>query len=481
MYSLIQLKKLVSCGRDRTRLLSLGRGFVPIPLVLMCLAFLPQMRAGPGVNTTGQETYGSRTVEDARALMLQMPAAPDVTPPPDGVYSGSTAEGHQALFNLTTGGFDTALGWRSLYFDTTASFNTGAGAGTLALNNADENTATGAGALLLNTTGAANTAHGALALIFNSTGADNAAFGDRALEHNTTGNFNIALGSQAGFNLTTGGFNIDIGNLGVAGDSNAIRIGDLAVHNAVFLAGIVALSPAAPNQAVLVDPSTGQLGMASVGSFPPGPPGSTGPTGPTGPSGGPPGPTGPTGPTGPPGPMGATGPSGPPGPMGVTGPTGPTGPTGLMGSTGSTGSTGPTGPTGATGSAGGLAAVLFDYNTGGITIGTGGAVPFSHAALIVGTAISKTTNTTFTLNANGTYRVTYTLQTALVSLLGSVQVHQNGIGIGPTTALLIIGAPITDQVTFTGSTGDTVQLVVGGLALTLSTGDNATINIDKVQ
>jgi hypothetical protein len=469
MYLLIELKRLVLCRRDRTRLLSLGRGFVPIPLVLMCLAFLPQMRAGPEASAPGQGTYGSRTVEDPRALLVQIPAAPDVSPPPDGVYGGNTAEGHQALFHLTTGGFNSGLGWRSVYTLTTGSFNTGAGAGTLALNNGDENTATGAGALLLNTTGAANTAHGALALIFNSTGADNAAFGDRALEHNTTGNFNIALGSQAGFNLTTGSDNIDIGNLGVAGESNTIRIGTQNFHDSVFLAGIVALSPAAPNQAVLVDPSTGQLGMASVGSFPPGPPGPTGPTGPTGPAGGPPGPTGPTGPTG------------PPGPMGVTGPTGPTGPTGLMGSTGSTGSTGATGPTGATGSAGGLAAVLFDYNSGTIVIVTGSAVPFSQAPLIVGTAISKTNNTTFTVNANGTYRITYTLRTALVSLLANVQVHVNGAGVGPTAALIVAGTSVTDQVTFSANAGDTLQLVVGGLALTLGTGDNATINIDKVQ
>jgi hypothetical protein len=128
-----------------------------------------------------------------------------------------------------------------------------------------------------------------------------------------------------------------------------------------------------------------------------------------------------------------------------------------------------------------LAAVLFDYNSGGITIGTGGAVPFNQAPLIVGTAISKTTNTTFTVNANGVYRVTYTLRTAIISLLANTQVHVNGVGVGPTAALLSVGAPLTDQVTFTANAADTVQVVVGGLALTLATGDNATINIDKVQ
>jgi hypothetical protein len=395
-----------------------------------------------------------------------MRAAPDVSPPPDGVYGGSTAEGHEALFNLSTGGFDTALGWRSSYFDTTASFNTGVGAGTLALNNGDENTASGAGALLLNTTGTANTSHGALALIFNNAGNDNSAFGDRALQNNTTGSFNIAVGSQAGFNLTTGDDNIDIGNEGVAGEAHTIRIGNLANQALVFLAGIVPMSPQAPNQAVLVNPASGQLGMASVGSFPPGPPGPTGPTGPTGPAGGPTGPTG------------ATGATGPPGAMGATGPTGPTGPPGPTGATGSTGATGPTGPTG---SAGGLAAVLFDYNTGTVTVGVGGAVPFSQAPLIVGTAISKNNNTTFMVNANGVYRVSYTLRTALVSLLANVQVRVNGAGVGPTAALIVAGTSVSDQVTFSANAADTLQLVVGGLALTLGTGDNATINIDKVQ
>ena len=144
-----------------------------------------------------------------------------------------------------------------------------------------------------------------------------------ALISNATGNGNTALGANAGVNLTTGDNNIDIGNSGVAAESSKIRIGDLAVHTGIFLAGITATTPAAPNQAVLVDPTTGHLGRADLASFQ-----------------GPPGPTGPTG---------ATGATGPIGPQGLTGATGATGPIGPQGLTGATGATGPTGATGATG------------------------------------------------------------------------------------------------------------------------------------
>jgi hypothetical protein len=208
------------------------------------------------------------------------------------------------------------------------------------------------------------------ALFSNTTGVCNVALGNAALVSNSTGSENIAVGCAAGSLATTGDNNIYIGNLGVAGESNTIRIGDPAIHQNVFIGGIPA---------------------------------------------------------------------------------------------------------------GGLAAILFDFNSGGITVGVGGAVPFNQAALMVGTAISKTNNTTFTLNADGVYRVTYTVRTALVSLLGSVQVQVSGIGVGPTASLVIVGAPLGDQVTFPANAGDTVQLVVGGLALTLAAGDNATINIDKVQ
>jgi hypothetical protein len=125
--------------------------------------------------------------------------------------------------------------------------------------------------------------------------------------------------------------------------------------------------------------------------------------------------------------------------------------------------------------------VLFDWNNGGVSIGVGGAVPFNQAPLLVGTAITKSDNATFVVNANGVYRVTYTVRTALVSLLGNTQVRVNGVGVGPTAALLSVGVPLSDMVTFSANAGDTVQLVVGGLALTLATGDNASINIDKIQ
>ena len=70
---------------------------------------------------------------------------------------------------------------------------------------------------------------------------------------------------------------------------------------------------------------------------------------------------------------------------------------------------------------------------------------------------------------------------AVASLLANTQVRVNGVGVGPTAALVIAGTSLSDQVTFSANATDTLQLVVGGLALTLGTGDNATINIDKVQ
>src|ERR1700746_1046888 len=67
MYSMVQLKTLVSCGREPARSLPLWRGFLLIPLILVCFA-----------------------------LPLAAQAAPQAlpSPTPDGCYPGfTTAEG----------------------------------------------------------------------------------------------------------------------------------------------------------------------------------------------------------------------------------------------------------------------------------------------------------------------------------------------------------------------------------------------------
>jgi predicted ribosome quality control (RQC) complex YloA/Tae2 family protein len=80
----------------------------------------------------------------------------------------------------------------------------------------------------------------------------------QALLNNTSGNANVALGYAAGSNLTTGNNNIDIGALGLAGESNTIRIGKAGTQNATYIQGIFGATVASAVQ-VMVD-SNGQLG-----------------------------------------------------------------------------------------------------------------------------------------------------------------------------------------------------------------------------
>jgi uncharacterized coiled-coil protein SlyX len=281
MYSLNQVKKLVSCGRDPARSLPFWRGFLLIPLILVSLAVAPQTQA--------------------------------VSPAPDGGYPNfTTAEGFQALQLLNGGLGNTGLGWRALFSGVTFNFNTGVGAGALVLNTADDNTAVGAAALLLNGQGGENTAVGTAAMLnntgdsvtqdgffndavgafalngnvtgfsnnavgnsalfFNINGAQNTAIGDLALEVNDstghgTGNFNTAVGASALINNVDGSQNTAVGNgsgpniangfgntyvgdsvgslTGTPDESNVIRIGDLSNGNgagslACFIGGIFA-------------------------------------------------------------------------------------------------------------------------------------------------------------------------------------------------------------------------------------------------
>jgi hypothetical protein len=225
-----------------------------------------------------------------------------VSPPPDGGYpGGNTAEGQNALFGSPIGSYNTAIGFFSLGSLTDASFNTGVGAGTLVLSTASENTAVGTAALFLNTTGASNTGNGAFALFSDTEGSQNTASGDSALYANTEGSFNtatgfnalahnvggnsntanghaalfnntsgsdnVAVGRLAGSNLDTGNNNIDIGYnvLGVAGESNTIRIGNNDITD-TFIRGISGAT-ASGGAAVFVN-GNGKLGtMTSSARF----------------------------------------------------------------------------------------------------------------------------------------------------------------------------------------------------------------------
>ena len=202
-------------------------------------------------------------------LMAVAPAAQAVIPPPDGGYpGGNTAEGFNALLNLTTGTFNTAIGWLSLGSETTGTFNTGVGAGTLFRNNGDENTAVGSGAMLSNFSGIQNTATGAFALFSNTGPADNPSWpsgiagsfntanGDRALFSNTTGSANTAIGAQTLVSNTTGASNIAIGVGALFGNTQGIfntALGNSSLANNTTGNGNIALGTFAGSAVTIAD------------------------------------------------------------------------------------------------------------------------------------------------------------------------------------------------------------------------------------
>ena len=151
--------------------------------------------------------------------------------------SQNTANGTLALFSNTTGESNTAGGITALFNNTTGNQNTAFGASALASNTSGGgNTAIGLVALSTNSTGTANTATGTGALGANTGGNINTAIGSGALFSNMNGSLNVALGGAAGGNLTTGDNNIDIGYnvLGVAGESNTIRIGNTDITTTII-------------------------------------------------------------------------------------------------------------------------------------------------------------------------------------------------------------------------------------------------------
>jgi hypothetical protein len=173
----------------------------------------------------------------ALACFALSPGAQAVSPPPDGGYpGGNTAEGNNALLNLTTGTFNTAVGLFSLALNTQGDSNTGVGASALRNNTSgDQNTAVGADALNRNGIGFSNTANGYQALYNNTTGHGNTGVGAAALSGNRTGNANTGVGAGA-LALNNADGNTAVGSAALAANikgqgNTALGAGALSLNN----------------------------------------------------------------------------------------------------------------------------------------------------------------------------------------------------------------------------------------------------------
>ena len=195
--------------------------------------------------------------------------------------SNNTATGVAALVNNSTGSFNTATGLSALHDNTLGESNTAVGdhalfanidgdgntaIGTEALTangSGNDNTAAGLDALHNNAGGSFNTAYGNDALLSNHDGSGNTAVGSFALSNIVNGNSNVAVGENAGENLTAADSNnIDIGFdvVGVAGESNTIRIGNPDVTTTI-VRGISGQT--IPSGASVLVAANGQLGTAT--------------------------------------------------------------------------------------------------------------------------------------------------------------------------------------------------------------------------
>ena len=288
-------------GLPRVQPIWIIRGFLLIPLLFVCFGLAPESRAvtpAPdggyaggntaegqaallnlttgGFNTAvgylslSSDTTGQLNTAIGAGTLLANTANENTATGAGALLSNTTgirntANGAFTLFSNTTGGVNTANGYQALFSNTTGYLNVADGAQALAANTTGyDNTATGFQALGLNTTGSNNTANGYNALGLNTTGGNNTAIGFGALSRNTIGNGNIGLGIYGGAALTTGDNNIDIANLGVAGESNTIRVGTV-LQTATYIAGISGVNQGTAT-AVFINTTTGQLGTAPPSS-----------------------------------------------------------------------------------------------------------------------------------------------------------------------------------------------------------------------
>jgi len=261
------MKTKTSLTRNSISRSPLRRGLFLIVVALPCFALSPTARA---VCQEGCDSTFNNTFLGDDALVNNTTGTHNVAVGSGALESNTsgfsnTATGSHALFANQTGLGNTAIG-AFAGSNLTGSNNTATGEAALFHSKGDSNTADGYKALALNKSGDENTATGEFALYSNTSGNHNTADGQSALRGNASGSANIALGYLAGSALTTGDNNIAIGNVGVAAESNTIRIGTPGTQQATYVAGISGVTVAS-GVGVVID-TNGQLGsMTSSARF----------------------------------------------------------------------------------------------------------------------------------------------------------------------------------------------------------------------
>ncbi len=195
----------------------------------------------------------------------------------------NTCGGAGSGSGITSGVDNTAWGEMSLFTASTASDCVAIGADALANCNQNGITAVGLAALNALTSGIEACAIGFQALT-RATGDGNTAGGYASMFQLTSGQHNTAWGKGSGANFLTGSTNLFLGyntgnnyvgaessnillqNLGVASESNKIRIGTQGVgagqQNSCFIAGIAGVTTS-NTEYVTIDTTTGELGSTS--------------------------------------------------------------------------------------------------------------------------------------------------------------------------------------------------------------------------
>ncbi|WP_186328134.1 BclA C-terminal domain-containing protein [Paenibacillus sp. 32O-W] len=174
--------------------------------------------------------------------------------------------------------------------------------------------------------------------------------------------------------------------------------------------------------------------------------------------------------------QGPPGPQGPQGPIGPQGPAGPQGPQGVPGTPGAP-------------STNGLSAFAHFFRTSTLIdiIGPGAAVPFNNTGAVGGTAITLATPTDIVISEPGSYRVTFIVNTAGVSLLGSFSLELDGAPVPSPAAVFTLvsaGLPVLGDVIVNVPAGTHILQLVNtgllGVSLVALSAISANIVIEKL-